>query len=106
VFQQDNDPTHKVAPGVVKQYNEKNSCSISVLKDWPPSSPDLSLIENVWSVLQSKLDSLGCQTFTAFKAALEKEAKSLTHVFSHRLFDGMPSRVRQCINNAGDLTKH
>ena len=106
VLQQDNDPTHKKAPDIVKQYNLKHGCSIRVLPNWPPSSPDLSLIENVWSFLQSKLDSLGCQTFHAFKAALVREAKSINRVFSQRLFDGMPSRLQECMKKHGDLTKH
>jgi DDE superfamily endonuclease len=106
VLQQDNDPTHKGAPEIVKGYNQKNGCSIRVLPNWPPNSPDLSLIENVWSFLQSKLDSLGCPTFQAFKQALENEAKSIDRVFSQRLFDGMQNRVRECLERKGDLTKH
>jgi transposase len=106
VLQQDNDPTHKAAPQFVKEYNQKHGCSITVLPNWPPNSPDLSLIENVWSFLQFKLDSLGCQTFQAFKAALEKEAKSIDRVFSERLFAGMQARVVECLKKKGDLTKH
>lgn len=106
VLQQDNDPTHKRAPDIVKQYNQKHHCSIRVLANWPPSSPDLSLIENIWSFLQSKLDSLGCQTFQAFKDALVREAKLINTVFSQKLFDGMPMRVKDCLKRQGDLTRH
>lgn len=83
LLQQDNDPTHRKAPEIVHQYNLRHGSSIRVLPDWPPSSPDLSLIENVWSFLQSRLDSLGCRTFQEFKAALQREAKAINRVFSH-----------------------
>lgn len=106
VLQQDNDPTHRKAPEIVQQYNLRRGSSIKVLKDWPPSSPDLSLIENVWSFLQSKLDSLGCRTFQDFRAALQKEAKAINTTFSQRLFDGMPFRLKECMENHGDVTKH
>ena len=29
--------------------------------DWPPYSPDVSPIENVWAVLKMKIRSLSCQ---------------------------------------------
>lgn len=106
VLQQDNDPTHKQAPKIVHDYNQKHGCSISVLPNWPPNSPGLSLIENVWSYLQSKLDSLGCQTFQQFKNALLREVKAINSAYAERLFKGMGARVQTCIQNQGDRTKH
>jgi len=35
------------------QFNEENKCSISLLPGWPPSSPDLSPIENLWGIGQN-----------------------------------------------------
>jgi hypothetical protein len=46
VLQQDNDPTHKVASEVVREWNSKHASSIILLPNWPPSSPDLSPIDN------------------------------------------------------------
>lgn len=104
VLQQDNDPTHRSASAIVDGYNLKHGCSISVLKDWPPSSPDLSLIETVWAYLQGKMDKKGCKTFDEFKAALIKEVKAVPRHYTKKLFAGMPKRLAACITLEGDLT--
>jgi hypothetical protein len=105
-LQQDNDPAHKLAPEIVRQYNLRHGCSIAVLPNWPPSNPDLSLIENVWSILQSRLDSHGCKTFPDFKAALVKEAESSSRSLAQGMFDGIAARVQECIKKGGDRTRH
>lgn len=106
VLQQDNDPTHKEAPKIVNEFNRKHGSSITVLPNWPPNSPDLSLIENVWAYLQAKLNALGCKTFQEFKGALKKEVKALNKEFAERLFKGMGARLKACLKREGDRTKH
>lgn len=106
VLQQDNDPTHKVAIDVVKEFNKKNQTNVSVLPGWPPSSPDLSLIETVWAFLDAKMDSLGCKDFTEYKAALAREFKAVSKESCQRLYTGMPSRIQVCMAREGNKTGH
>jgi hypothetical protein len=77
-----------------------------LLKDWPATSPDLSLIENVWAILQQKMDSKGCKTFSEYKEALKKEAAELSIQACKNLFDGMHARVKSCTTKGGEYTKH
>jgi hypothetical protein len=106
VLQQDNDPTHKVAAGVVAEYNLQHAFNVSVLPSWPPSSPDLSLIENVWAYLQTRMNAKGCKTFVEFKSELEKEIKAVPQDYTKKLFVGMQQRLQECITKEGNLTKH
>jgi len=106
VLQQDNDPTHKVAADEVKQFNKKNQTNVSILLGWPPSSPDLSLIETVWAYLDSKMDSLGCKDFTEYKAALVREFKAVSQEYCRHLYAGMPKRIQSCMARRGDKTGH
>ena len=49
IFMQDNEPCHKAK--TVKFLEEEG---IAVMK-WPPQSPDMNPIENVWKSLERKL---------------------------------------------------
>jgi transposase len=55
VFQQDNAPSHTADN--VRAWFARNQ--VNVLADWPPRSPDLSPIENLWAYLQRKVSECG-----------------------------------------------
>ena len=104
VFQQDNDPTHKAAPQVVEAYNKAYGSSISVLPAWPPSSPDLNPIENVWAVVQRKVNRRGCNSFEEFKAAVVEELQSFSKKSISNLYASMSKRISCVITNKGGRT--
>lgn len=106
VFQQDNDPTHKGASAVVEKWSKPQSTSVSVLAKWPPNSPDLNVIENVWSLVQRKVDAMGCNTFEEFKAAVISEVQAVPVKVLRNLFDSMPKRVKEVVRLAGNKTKY
>ena len=65
----------------------KNNVGYYILKeDWPQNSPDLSPIENVWSIMAADATSPDSQTLTAFKRRLRKSWRSIFDhcVKSHR----------------------
>jgi hypothetical protein len=53
IFQQDNAPIHKT--DAVMAFLEENQIETI---EWPPQSPDLSPIENIWNVLKMKMKAL------------------------------------------------
>jgi len=106
VFQQDNDPAHKRAAEHVQQWNTQHSSSISLLPSWPPNSPDLNPIENVWGYVQARVDALGCKTFEEFKQAVFDEFKAVPHSMLKALCDSMPKRLAQVLELQGDKTKY
>jgi hypothetical protein len=108
VLQQDNDPTHcKAAHKALQAFGKSHiGSSISLLKGWPPNSPDLSPIENVWAYVQAKTEAMGCKTFDDFKHAVVQNFKQVPKSMLNKLFMSMQQRIHQCINKMGDKTKY
>lgn len=104
VLQQDNDPTHKVAGTVIMEWNKKHSSSIKLLPNWPPNSPDLNPIENVWSYVQAKVNAKGCKTFEQFKEAVLFELKHIPTSMISKLYKSMPKRMAKVIALDGGKT--
>ena len=103
-LQQDNDPTHRIARVTINDWNAKNASSVQLLPNWPPNSPDLSPIENVWAYVQAKVDALGCSTFEEFKAAVVQCMQQVPKHMINRLYDSMPKRLSNVVEMNGDRT--
>ena len=104
-FQQDNDPTHKRGRLHVEAWNRKHGCAVSFM-EWPPNSPDLSLIENVWAYVDAKVQSQGRRTFQEFKAAVMRELKNVPKGMLKKLYGSMSKRIEAVLQNKGGKTKY
>lgn len=105
-FQQDNDPAHTHALSTIQEYNRSSTIKVKLLPKWPPHSPDLSLIENVWAVVQEQIDKLGCKSFPVFKSKLRMLLKCVPQPWLVKAYTGMPKRIQQVVNLEGGKTKH
>lgn len=106
VLQQDGDPTHAVAHGVVRTWNRSHASNVQLLKNWPPNSPDLNPIENVWAYVQAKVNKKGCSSFPEFKAAVIYELKHIDKRMLTKLIKSMPKRIAEVIARGGGKTKY
>lgn len=106
VLQQDNDPCHKKAAGVVEQYNARRSTRASILPAWPPNSPDLNPIENLWGWLEAEVDSIASKSFNAFSAAVRQQLATVPRTLLRSLVDSMPRRMAAVIKLKGGKTKY
>lgn len=101
VFQQDNDPKHTAK--TVKQYltNKK----INVLP-WPAQSPDLNPIENLWAIIEYRLQNRVCSSEEELFALLKSEWEKLDTSLLRTLAESMPHRIAAVIANRGFATKY
>lgn len=104
-FQQDNDPTHKVGLELVKEHSKKKGSRIAVMT-WPPNSPDLSPIENVWGYVDGKVQAKGCKTFAEFKQTVLKELREVPLSLLKKLCDSMDNRVAMVLASEGGKTRY
>ena len=101
-FQQDN-PTPHVAL-ITKEYLKKEKYN---LLTWPPQSPDLNPIENVWHTMKIKLGDYNSKA-NGVHDCLERVKTvwaSITDESLAAYYNSMPSRIQAVIQANGGVTK-
>ena len=97
IFQHDNAPVH-ISPSVHRRLDEHD---VKVIQ-WPAQSPDLKVIENIWSIgsCEITIDKIRTDTmpFTAWW--------DITPDYLRKLYSSMPRRVRHVIRSRGYPTKY
>jgi hypothetical protein len=101
IFQQDNDPTHNNGTKLAAEWIVKSGCNIRTL-DWPPNSPDLSPIENIWGIVDGKVQARGCSSFEEFKEAVLEELKAKPKRTLVKLNKSMKDRLEMMVKKGGD----
>ncbi len=104
VLQQDNDPAHGAAADIIKTWNKGYTATCQLLANWPPNSPDLNPIENVWGWVDRTVQAQGCSTFAQFQAAVLDAIKSVPAGMLASLYTSMPKRISKVIERGGDKT--
>ncbi|GAV04150.1 hypothetical protein RvY_14472 [Ramazzottius varieornatus] len=101
IWMHDNAPSHKAK--LVQAYLKK--CRLSVLP-WPPLSPDMNLIENVWNIMWQYIGKR-CPNTTPDLERLLYEAwdKLVTPELCKKLYGTMERRLEDLLLNNGLRTK-
>jgi hypothetical protein len=89
------------------EWGKKYPCShVKLLPGYPPNSPDFNPIENVWSFVQQKVDSMGCKTFDEFQQQVFITFQNLSSSMIDNLYASMKKRVGACLLANGGKTKY
>ena len=102
-YQHDNAPIHTA--NVVKNWIRKQNVT---LLDWPPYSPDLNIMENVWGWLARKVYESGKQyeTKSDLIEAINKAWSTISLDYIKSLYDSIPNRIFEVISNKGGSTHY
>lgn len=103
VLQQDGDPTHNAIKPIIAdlEFNKTSGNHVTLLANWPPNSPDLSPIENVWGWVDAQVAKKGCKTFQEFKEEVIKTFKNIPIEMCEKLIDSIPKRLERVIQTNG-----
>ena len=101
IFQQDNAPSH--ASRYTKGWLADQGITGERIMDWPPQSPDLSPIENMWSIIKRKVYENGRQ-FGSKKDLWEAIKETLAQISPEviqKLTSSVDERLVKVLKNEG-----
>jgi transposase len=102
IFQHDNAPSHKSGPTV--HFLQVNNIRTI---EWPPYSPDLNPIENMWSVIKKKIHQKPLPTREDVCTSVEEAWNDPSiHELCMKLADSMVDRITACIASKGGYTQY
>ena len=76
---------------------------VNLLKDWPPFSPDVNIIEVVWAIMESHVEMRNPKMIQELKNFLIEVWDSLSWQKINGLVATMPERIRT-VNDNPDKT--
>lgn len=97
IFQQDGASAHmskSMCAWLLKKLPKK--INFTEKQEWPARSPDLNIIEHLWSILQDRVVLEQPQTQEELCEVLQEEWWSIPQETIQKLYDGIPERMRRC----------
>lgn len=101
VFQQDNAPIHKARD--VTAYFEQNGMTVM---EWPPQSPDLNPIENLWTCVDAAVKENKPKNLLELEVVVKEAWSDIPVAKCQKLIASMKTRCRDVIKNLGYPTKY
>jgi transposase len=99
-FQQDGAPAHRAK----KPQNMLPKKGVNFIDGWPPHSPDLSPIENVWGIMKIRIAARGPRTVDELRQMLQEEWENLDFDVINGLMASISGRFHLCIGQEGKST--
>jgi len=97
VLQQDNDPKH--TSRVAKEFLKEN---VPEVLDWPSNSPDLNPIENLWSIVKTRVERRMPKNCRELELFMTEEWANISQDILMNLVNSMPKRCQAIIDNNGE----
>jgi transposase len=102
LFQQDGATCHTSASS--RAYFQRKK--VKLLDSWPPQSPDLNVIENLWDCVKRKVESRAASNLDELWECVLEEWERIPATNIQKLFHSIPDRVRAVVKNNGGQTRY
>ena len=83
-----------------------NENGFRILENWPPQSPDLNIIENVWSYLKRRVSKRNPKCLEELIRFSFQEFSKIPTVYIQKLYRSVPRRLQLAIKKKGFCTKY
>lgn len=105
MFQEDNDPKH--TSKLCKRWKRTNMNQLNNEESsWPPQSPDLNPLENLWAILDKRTRDRKCNNEEELFQVLERAWREIPEATLRNLIESMPRRCAAVIKAKGAPTKY
>ena len=98
-FQQDGASCHRSKTSI--EWISKNFPHYISPQDWPPNSPDLSPIENLWGYIKDQLKNYDIKNLKSLKRKIRDIWNGITVEELKKLIKSIPDRLEAVIKNEG-----
>ena len=73
---------------------------------WPPNSPDINPVENVWTILKNYVEKKNPQTKAALVDNFQESQHKISIEVRRNLMNAIQKRLALCLANNGELVKY
>ena len=102
LLQQDGATCHRSAS--TKRFLEEKR--IRILENWPAQSPDLNLIEIVWSILKKDINKKTYNDLGHLEESVMEAWQNILSTIVTKLYESMPKRIRAVVRARGGHTRY
>ncbi len=79
---------------------------VRLLPDWPASSPDISIIENLWTILKKKIEGRQPTSINELWKVAEEEWMNIPNDTIKKLYESLPNQINAVLAAYGASTKY
>ena len=85
-----------------KEWIKKNK--VKEILDWPPNSPDLNPIENVWGIIKRELQKENISKRSILINRIKEIYENIPYKYIENIVESFVTRLQRCIDLEGDRT--
>ena len=77
---------------------------VKEILDWPPNSPDLNPIENVWGIIKRELQKENISKRSILINRIKEIYENIPYKYIENIVESFVTRLQRCIDLEGDRT--